>query len=137
VGYSRFRAALLYLAVVVCWSLTVRFEYPFLVAHPGLLRLMAVLTVGMAAHAVFNSGALPHCARPIKTSKRIKRAQSPSDSGIGGFAGCGKTRSGEGTGFSPYIILQNELGFSPEAGFSRFRGRIKSFSAACSSTCWH
>jgi hypothetical protein len=59
VGYSRFRAALLYLAVVVCWSLTVRFEYPFLVAHPGLLRLMAVLTVGMAAHAVFKQWRTP------------------------------------------------------------------------------
>lgn len=59
VGYRRIRAALLYLAVVICWSLTVRFAYPFLIANPGLLRLMAVLTVAMAAHAVFKEWNTP------------------------------------------------------------------------------
>jgi PAP2 superfamily len=59
VGYRRFRAAFLYLAVVVCWSLTIRFGYSFLIANPALLRLMAVLTVAMAAHAVSKEWSMP------------------------------------------------------------------------------
>jgi hypothetical protein len=53
VGYRKMRSALLYLGVVLCWSLAVRFEYPMLIAHPALLRSLAVLTVGLAALAVW------------------------------------------------------------------------------------
>jgi hypothetical protein len=63
VGYRRFRSALLYLAVVACWTLAVRFAYPFLIAHPALLRLMAVLTIGMAMHAVFKEWRAPSGCR--------------------------------------------------------------------------
>lgn len=59
VGYRRVRRAFLYLAVVACWTLSVRFAYPFLIAHPGLLRSMAVLTVAMAAHALFMEWSTP------------------------------------------------------------------------------
>jgi hypothetical protein len=52
VGYRRVRSALLYLGVVLFWSLAVRFEYPFLIAHPGLLRWLAALTVAIAMLAV-------------------------------------------------------------------------------------
>jgi hypothetical protein len=62
VGYRRFRGALVYLAVVVCWSLAVRFGYPILIAYPGLLRLMAVLTVAMAANAVLREWSSPDVA---------------------------------------------------------------------------
>ncbi|MGC1462044.1 MAG: phosphatase PAP2 family protein [Terracidiphilus sp.] len=63
VGYRRFRSAITYLAVVACWTLTVRFAYPLLIAHPGLLRLMAVLTIGMAVHAVFKVWRTPALCR--------------------------------------------------------------------------
>jgi len=53
IGYRRTRNAILYLAVVLCWSLTVRFEYPFLIAHSALLRSVAVLTVALATLAIY------------------------------------------------------------------------------------
>ena len=59
VGYRRFRSALLYLTVVVCWSLAIRFEYPLLIAHPALLQIMALLTIGMAVHAVVKEWRTP------------------------------------------------------------------------------
>jgi hypothetical protein len=62
VGYRRYRAALAYLAVVVGWSLTVRFAYSFLIAYPIVLRLLAVLTVAMAVYAVFKEWTTPTVA---------------------------------------------------------------------------
>jgi len=59
VGYRRFRGALFYLIVVAFWSLVLRFGYPLLIAHPILLQLMAVLTVGMAVHAVVKEWRTP------------------------------------------------------------------------------
>jgi hypothetical protein len=52
VGYRKFRNALLYLGVVLAWSLAIRFASPFLIAHPALLQSMAALTVAIAFHAV-------------------------------------------------------------------------------------
>ena len=63
VGYPRFRGGLFYLAVVTCWSLAIRFGYPLLIAHPVLLQLLAVLTVGMAVHAVFKEWRVPEVCR--------------------------------------------------------------------------
>jgi hypothetical protein len=60
VGYRRFRRAILYLGGTLAWSLAVRFGYSFLIAHPGLPRLMAALTVAMAALAVFNEWRTPN-----------------------------------------------------------------------------
>ena len=48
VGFGKYRIAFLYLGVVLSWSLTIRFAYGFLIAHPSLLRSFALLTVGMA-----------------------------------------------------------------------------------------
>ncbi len=59
VGYRRYRRALLYLGVTLAWSLAVRFEYPFLIVHPGLLRLLAATTVALATFAVFKEWRLP------------------------------------------------------------------------------
>ena len=74
VGYRNFQRALLYLGVVVCWTLTVRFAYPFLIAHPLLLRTMAVLTVAMAVQAVFREWRTP-AARTDQPGGRADCAQ--------------------------------------------------------------
>jgi hypothetical protein len=52
IGWRRFRSAFLYLGLVVAWSLAVRFEYPILIAHPFLPRLLTAFTLGVAAFAV-------------------------------------------------------------------------------------
>ena len=59
VGYRRVRSALLYLGAVLFWSLVVRFAYSLLISHPGLLRLLAALTVAMAIWAVFAEWRIP------------------------------------------------------------------------------
>ncbi len=53
IGYRRSRSALLYLGVVLSWSLAIRFEYAFLIAHSFLVKTFAVLTVALAIQAVF------------------------------------------------------------------------------------
>jgi hypothetical protein len=59
IGYRRVWDAMLYLAVVLSWSLAVRFEYSLLIAHPGLLRTLASLTVALAVTAVFKTWSDP------------------------------------------------------------------------------
>ena len=44
-GCRRFRLAFSYLAVVLLWSLAVRFAYAYLVASQGLLRVFAIATL--------------------------------------------------------------------------------------------
>jgi hypothetical protein len=51
-GCRKYRDAMVYLGVVLCWSISARFGYTFLMAHPGLLRTSAVLTVAVAVYAV-------------------------------------------------------------------------------------
>jgi hypothetical protein len=51
VGRRKTRSALLFLGVALCWSLAIRFQSPFLIAHPGLLRGCAALTVALAVLA--------------------------------------------------------------------------------------
>ena len=52
VGYRRIRAAALYLALALCWSLGVRFQFQFLTDHAVFLRFCAVLTVLAGAAAI-------------------------------------------------------------------------------------
>jgi PAP2 superfamily len=52
VGYRRTRGALIYLGIVLGWSLLVRFGSALLITQPILLRSFAVLTVAAAAIAV-------------------------------------------------------------------------------------
>jgi hypothetical protein len=59
VGYRRVRSAGLYLAAVFAWSLTVRFGYSFLIAHPWLLRLMVAITLAMTLRAIAKEWATP------------------------------------------------------------------------------
>lgn len=62
VGHGRARHASLYLAVVLAWSLSVRFGVAFLIGHPWLLRLMVALTLALAVRAVvlqWRSSAVP------------------------------------------------------------------------------
>ena len=51
-GYRRVWSALAYLGVALSWSIAVRFGYAFLIIHPGLLRLLAALTVALTSFAV-------------------------------------------------------------------------------------
>ena len=64
VGYRRIWSALLYLGVALSWSLAVRFEYSFLIVHPGLTRLFAALTVALAMLAIFKEWSVPAMRAP-------------------------------------------------------------------------
>lgn len=59
VGYRRYRSASLYLAAVLAWSLSVRFGYASLIAHPWLLRSMVALTLAIAVRAVVKEWRIP------------------------------------------------------------------------------
>ncbi len=59
VGRHRVRSALLFLGVALCWSLAIRFQAPFLIAHPGLLRGCAALTVALAVLAAGKEWSVP------------------------------------------------------------------------------
>lgn len=53
VGRRRLKASLLWLAVVLAWTLSVRWAYGFLIGHPLVLRSFAVVTViGVVAAVV-------------------------------------------------------------------------------------
>lgn len=52
VGYRRLKAALLWLALVLAWSLSVRWASGFWIANPVLLRVFAAFTVSCAVAAV-------------------------------------------------------------------------------------
>jgi hypothetical protein len=59
VGYRRYRSASLYLAAVLAWSISVRFGYASLIAHPWLLRSMVALTLAIAVRAVVKEWRIP------------------------------------------------------------------------------
>jgi hypothetical protein len=46
------RTASLYFAIVLLWSLAIRFESALLIASPALVRLFAAITVALAMEAV-------------------------------------------------------------------------------------
>jgi PAP2 superfamily len=61
VGYSRFRTALFYLGIAISWSLAIRFEFTFLLVHPGVVRSCVALTAALAILAVFREWRIdPH-----------------------------------------------------------------------------
>jgi hypothetical protein len=70
IGYRRFRNALVSLAVVFFWSLAVRLQHNFLVAHPGVLRLFAASTVVMAISGVIRQWSSPF-QRARKTAPEL------------------------------------------------------------------
>lgn len=59
VEYRNVRRSLGYLGVVLSWPLAVRFEYPFLFAHSGLLRWLAAVTVALAILEVLREWRIP------------------------------------------------------------------------------
>ncbi len=59
VGYRQYRRALVYLGIVLGWSLAVRFGYSFLIAYPAVLRCLVALTVALAAWAVYTEWRVP------------------------------------------------------------------------------
>jgi hypothetical protein len=60
VGYRKTRRAVLYLALALAWSLTARFGYVVLIAHPALTRILAAATVAIAALAVYREWSAPN-----------------------------------------------------------------------------
>jgi hypothetical protein len=55
VGFGKFRRALIYLAVVLFWSLATRFESGILVGVPFLVRSMALFTLVLVSWVLFES----------------------------------------------------------------------------------
>jgi hypothetical protein len=70
VGYRQYRRALVYLGIVLGWSLAVRFGYSFLIAYPAVLRSLAVLTVGLTVWAVFKEWRVP-AVRAVKPAVEV------------------------------------------------------------------
>lgn len=64
-GRRRFRAALAYLAIVIAWSLSIRFASTFLLGHPALIRIAAVATVLLATLAVVLEGRAPSAEEAV------------------------------------------------------------------------
>lgn len=52
-GNLRIRRGMAYLAMTLAWSIGIRFGMDFLIAHPLIVRLSAVLTMMVAFHAVW------------------------------------------------------------------------------------
>jgi hypothetical protein len=57
VGFRTYRSAALFLAVILAWSLSVRFGFSFLIANPLVTRLFAVLTLVLVAVSLWKSWA--------------------------------------------------------------------------------
>jgi hypothetical protein len=69
-GSLRLQSALVYLGVASGWSLGVRYEYAFLIAHPLVVRTLALLTLLMAVAAVveeWRSPAAVNLSEPDRT----------------------------------------------------------------------
>ena len=55
VGNRNVKSAILFLGVVLLWSLTIRFQSEFLILHPTLPQLFAALTLALATLAVIRA----------------------------------------------------------------------------------
>ncbi|MGH9598288.1 MAG: phosphatase PAP2 family protein, partial [Terracidiphilus sp.] len=70
VGRRKLRHALFFFGVALFWSLAARFGYGFLIAHPTLVRVLALATAALAAAAVFREWKTPALANEdLKRSK--------------------------------------------------------------------
>jgi PAP2 superfamily len=58
-GLRRYRRAAGFLALTLAWSFAVRFAYARLIAHPFVLRTLAVLTLGSVAFALWRQWSAP------------------------------------------------------------------------------
>jgi hypothetical protein len=65
VGYRKWRAAAAYFGAVLGLTLTVRLDYTQLVAHPLLVRLIAVLSVALALQAVYAEWRVERAGVPL------------------------------------------------------------------------
>jgi hypothetical protein len=52
-GFGRLARAFSFLGLVVCWSLAVRFQYPFLIGHPAVTRIFAAFTLSLVTLELF------------------------------------------------------------------------------------
>jgi len=67
VGYRKYKRAVLYLALVLAWSLAVRSGYAVFIAEPLLLRILAGLTAAVAIAAVIWEWRIPNGSRDSAT----------------------------------------------------------------------
>ncbi len=78
-GYRRFWSALFYLGIAVSWSAAIRFAFPFLLAHPGVVGSCAALTGALAILAVLREWRLdPHRRLSARLCDSPKPQASPS-----------------------------------------------------------
>jgi hypothetical protein len=59
VGHRKAKSAILFLGVVLLWSLAIRFQSEFLILHPTFPKLFAALTLGLAILAVIREWRRP------------------------------------------------------------------------------
>lgn len=78
-GNLRLRRAVAYLGVTMAWSLAIRFDVNALIAHPGVVRLFAALTVAAAMHAVWTEWRAEGSeVRGIETIRRQAEVSLPA-----------------------------------------------------------
>ena len=68
-GNRRMRKAFLYLAIVLCWALVIRFSGQVLVSYPALTKVAAALTLAVAVHSVveqWRAGATVGLPEPVQ-----------------------------------------------------------------------
>lgn len=59
VGYRKLQSASFCLGIAISWSLAIKFQFTFLLAHPGLLRSCVALTVAVTIFAVVREWRIP------------------------------------------------------------------------------
>jgi hypothetical protein len=62
VGMLNYRRAAFFLCIVLAWSLAVRFGFSILITHPIITRLLAAVTVTLAAFALWKIWAAPRAS---------------------------------------------------------------------------
>jgi hypothetical protein len=74
IGLMNYRRAAAYLSLTLAWSLSVRFGYSFLIAHPFVTRVFAVITVALAAFALWMSWS----ENSVPVSRAVAEQPEPS-----------------------------------------------------------
>jgi hypothetical protein len=75
-GNLRLRRAVAYLGVTIAWSLAIRFGVYTLIAHPGVVRLFAALTMAVAMYAVWREWSGE--GSEVRDSEKIRREEDVS-----------------------------------------------------------
>lgn len=81
VGLGRFRRAASFFALTLAWSLSVRFAYAALIAHPLALRSLAVVTLAAVAVGLGRQWSAPPLPAPEPAPVAQTRDLSPTSAG--------------------------------------------------------